>query len=470
MIPDSVKRAWERIAAKRQLNAFAEVYDEPAYEDGVSPEAPLYGVPVAVKDNICVKGKAVACASRVLQGFTAPYDAEAVSRLKKAGAVIIGRTNMDEFAMGSATETSIYGVSRCPYDASWVAGGSSGGSAAAVGAGLVPVALGSDTGGSVRLPSAFCGVLGLRPSYGLVSRRGLVAFCSTLDAIGISAASAKLCLETLACIAGEDKGDMTLDPKGISRVQSEAAALEKQWSGNGEAGYEFGGYLPVLAVPVEWEKEAQPSVKAYFNEAIQQLSRIFTVKTVSFPYFEDSLRVYDIISSAECYSNLARYDGIRYGASAGCGAWQENIETVRGLFGEEVRRRLEKGARILADSGAYEEASAKMLDIACCMNHILGNADFIVTPTAARLPFSPGALSNEEMRRCDIFTAPAALAKLPAASLPFPCQEPNNLGFLCGLHITGKRFADINLLRLAGDLENWQTERQMQEKNFTCGS
>ncbi|MCR5662458.1 MAG: Asp-tRNA(Asn)/Glu-tRNA(Gln) amidotransferase subunit GatA [bacterium] len=456
MIPDSVKSAWERIAARPELNAFAEVYDEPAYEEGVSLEAPLYGVPVAVKDNICVKGKAVTCASSVLQGFTSAYDAEAVARLKKAGAIIIGRANMDEFAMGSATETSVYGASRCPYDTRLVAGGSSGGSAAAVGAGLVPVALGSDTGGSVRLPSAFCGVLGLRPSYGLVSRRGLVAFSSTLDAIGISATSAMLCLKTLSCIVGEDKGDMTLDSKGISIVQNETGVLEKLWSGNNEADSFFGGSLPVLAVPAEWEREAQPSVKAYFNEAVKQLSQLFTVKTVSFPYYDEALRVYDAISSAECYSNLARYDGIRYGARACVGSWQENIKASRDLFGEEVKRRLEKGSRVLADSGAYEQACAKMLDISDYMNKILENADFILTPTAARMPFAPGALSVEEMRRCDIFTIPATLAKMPAISLPLPLRGADDYGFLCGLHITCKRFADINLLRLAGLLEKRQ--------------
>lgn len=452
MVPNNVERALELISANADLNAFAEVYGKPQYDEEVPVTALLYGMPVAVKDNICVKGQLCCCASRVLEGHRAAYDAEAVARLKKNGAFIVGRTNMDEFAMGSSTETSVYGAVRCPHNKRLVAGGSSGGSAAAVGAGLVPAALGSDTGGSVRLPSAFCGAIGLRPSYGLVSRRGLVAFCSSLDTIGISACSASVCLKVLFSIMGHDPGDMTIDAAAIEHVRTEAGSLLKLWTeceNNGIAnGDNNCNDRLCLAVPEEWEQFAEPEVKAYFYEALQALKEHFPVKTVCFPYYEEALEVYSIIASAECYSNLSRYDGIRYGARGSGEKWLDSINSVRELFGPEVKRRLEKGAHILASPGLFNKALKARKRISACLHALLEEADFLLTPTAPRLPFAPGALSDKEMKNCDIYAIPASLASLPAMSLPMFISHTAP-GTMCGLHLTAKRSEDAKLLFFA---------------------
>ena len=358
-VVDGVKTVFDQIEKKEdRVHAYLDLYKKEAYtrakqvEKGIADgtyTGPLAGVPIAVKDNICVQGKPATCASKILEGFEPQYQAEVIDRLEKAGMIIIGKTNMDEFAMGSTTETSAYGITRNPWNLEHVPGGSSGGSCAAVAAGEAYMALGSDTGGSIRQPSSFCGVTGLKPTYGTVSRYGLIAYASSLDQIGPVGKDVADCAALLQVIAGHDPKDST------SQKREDLNFMEAL---NGKiTGMKFG-------VPKEYLAEGiDPEVKAAFMEVLKTLTELgaivefFSVKTMEY-----MIPAYYIIASAEASSNLERFDGVKYGYRAkeyeGLHDMYKRSRTEG--FGEEVKRRIMLGSFVLS-SGYYDAYYLKAL-------------------------------------------------------------------------------------------------------------
>ncbi len=393
--------------------------DAPASGDGAPAAAgggPLAGVPVAVKDNVCTLGLPTTCASRILQGYRSPYEATAVRQLREAGARVLGKTNMDEFAMGSSTETGAFGATRNPVDRERVPGGSSGGSAAAVAGGVVPVALGSDTGGSVRQPASFCGVVGVKPTYGRVSRYGLVAFASSLDQIGVLANSVADAARTLEVVSGHDPRDAT-----------SARRPSPRWRSAREV--ELGGR--VVGLPAQYLGEGlDPAVRDAVRDAARALERGGAeLREISLPATEAAVPCYVLIASAEASSNLARFDGVRYGSRAtsdggGDPPVEELYRRTRGRgFGQEVRRRIMMGTYALS-AGHYEAYYLRARDLqrelARELREAFREVDALLTPTAPSLPFAPGERREDpyEMYRSDVFTAPASLAGVPAVSVP----------------------------------------------------
>ena len=367
---------------------------------------PLAGVPIAVKDNICTLGLATTCASRILAGYRSPYEATVVRRLRDAGAVIAGKTNLDEFAMGSSTETSALGPAHNPHDRARVPGGSSGGSAAAVAAGMVPCALGTDTGGSVRQPAAFCGVVGVRPTWGRVSRYGVVAFASSLDQVGVLARSVDDAAEVLRVIGGPDPFDATCTDAPVianARVATECT--------------------PVVGVPVEYfSGDLHPGVRAACERAIEALrSAGCTIREVSLPHTGLGVAVYTVIAAAEASTNLARFDGVRFGARRPDTDIYSGIRTAG--FGEEVRRRIVLGTYILSSSdGRRHHAAAqrvRQLITQDFLNAFANGVDVLFTPTTGTPAFGLGAArAPYDMYAEDALTAPASLAGVPAMSVP----------------------------------------------------
>ena len=347
---DGVKTVFSEIEKKEsRIHAYLDLYKKDAYarakqvEKGIAEgiyTGPLAGVPVAVKDNICVKGKKTTCASRILENFVPSYNAEVIDRLERAGMIVIGKTNMDEFAMGSTTETSAYGITRNPWNTEHVPGGSSGGSCAAVAAGETYLALGSDTGGSIRQPSSFCGVTGVKPTYGTVSRYGLIAYASSLDQIGPVGKNTADCAALLEVIAGRDPKDSTsLDRKDLDF----SGALNQKI-----AGMKFG-------IPKEYLAEGlDPEVKDAFMEALKILTQqgaiveFFSVNTMEY-----MIPAYYIIASAEASSNLERFDGVKYGYRAAeyDGLHDMYYQTRTEGFGEEVKRRIEE---VIKSNGGWD--------------------------------------------------------------------------------------------------------------------
>ena len=356
---DGVKTVFEQIEKQdSEVHAYLDTYKEEAYkraeevqkgiEDGTYT-SPLAGVPIAIKDNICINGKKTTCASKILENFVPQYNAEVIDRLEKAGLVIIGKTNMDEFAMGSTTETSAYGITRNPWNLEHVPGGSSGGSCAAVAAGETYLALGSDTGGSIRQPSSYCGVTGIKPTYGTVSRYGLVAYASSLDQIGPVGKDVSDCAALLEIIAGHDTKDST-------SMKREDLQFSKELTGDIK-GMKFG-------IPEEYLAEGlDPEVKASFMGVLDTLKELgaevefFSIKTMEY-----MIPAYYIIASAEASSNLERFDGVKYGFRA---AEYEGLhdmykKTRTAGFGEEVKRRIMLGSFVLS-SGYYDAYYLKAL-------------------------------------------------------------------------------------------------------------
>ena len=423
---------------------------------------PLAGVPVAVKDNLCTRDAPTTCSSRILEGWRPPYDATAVRRLRAAGAVIVGKTNLDEFAMGSSTESSAFGPTRNPHDLARVPGGSSGGSAAAVAAGFAPLALGSDTGGSVRQPAALCGAVGLKPTYGSVSRYGLVAFASSLDQIGPIAVTVADAAALFEVISGPDHMDSTcFDPSAL--VASAAAGGRTGGvGGNGAAGGPEApegveglriGILAELcggaggsgldAVGVEGVAD---DVAARTGEAVAALAAAgAVVEPVSVPSVVLGLSAYYLIAPAEASSNLARYDGVRYGLRVeGATAAEMNVNTRSAGFGAEVKRRIMLGTYVLS-AGYYDAFYAKALRARTLIRRELDEAyerfDLLVCPTAPTTAFELGAKTADPLAMYlnDVCTIPSNLAGHPAVSVPFGCGDD---GLPVGVQIMGPAGAE----------------------------
>ena len=411
----------------------------------------LAGIPIAIKDNICTDGIKTTCASKMLYDFIPPYDATVVKKLKEEDAIIIGKTNMDEFAMGSSTENSSFKKTRNPWDMNRVPGGSSGGSAAVVGSGMSPVSLGSDTGGSIRQPAAFCGVVGLKPTYGLVSRFGLIAFGSSLDQIGPFGKTVKDTALILEVIQGEDKLDST--------------SVKETFTKDYLATIEDGIKGMRIAIPNEFFKAGlDEEIAASIKESIEKLKLLGAiVQEISLPITEEGLSAYYIISSAEASSNLARFDGIRYGyRTKDFANLDELIEKTRSEgFGEEVKRRIMLGTYALSSGyydAYYNRAQKLRKKIKEEFNAVFKEYDLILSPTSPVLPFKIGEKNNNpvEMYLADIYTININLAGIPALSMPCGFSKD---GLPIGLQIIGSHYCEEKILRAAYSLE--------QELNLT---
>ncbi len=406
------------------------------------PLPPLAGVPVVVKDNICTKGLRTTCGSRMLADWLAPYDATVVERLEAAGALVVGKANMDEFAMGSSGETSAFGPALNPWNVRMVPGGSSSGSAAAVSAGMAPLALGSDTGGSVKQPAAFCGLVGLRPTYGRVSRYGLVAFASSLDQVGPIARNVDDCALLFSAISGEDPKDSTclkLPPEKEKLAPLEAKKLRvgllREQAGDG----------PDPAV-----REGVLRAAALLEDGGA------SVREVSLPHASYALAAYYVIAPAECSANLARYDGVRYGLSPGRLQGAERAEASRSLgFGEEVKRRILAGTFVLSAGyrdDFYNKAVSVRRAIAGDFEKAFKEVDLLLGPATPGPAFPLGERSGDPMRMylCDVFTIPPNLAGLPSLSLP--CGFASG-GLPVGAQLSGRTLGEPLLLQTAKFLE-----------------
>lgn len=413
---------------------------------------PLLGVPLAVKDVICVQGLPATCGSRILEDFVPPYSATVVEKLQAAGAVILGKTNTDEFAMGSSTENSAYFASHNPWDLSRVPGGSSGGSAAAVAAGLAVGALGSDTGGSVRQPASYCGVVGIKPTYGRVSRWGLVAFASSLDQIGCLARDVDDAALLLGAIAGYDPRDST---SMNVPVPDYSAAL-----GGGVQGLRIG-------VPREYFVEGmQPEVKQAVRAAIATLADLGAeIVEISLPHTDYALPVYYLIAPAEASANLARYDGMRYGLSVRSADLGETYGQTRGQgFGPEVKRRIMLGTYALS-AGYYDAYYLKAGKVRTLIrrdfDRALEQCEALVAPTVPTTAFRLGEKVDDplQMYLQDVLTLGPSLAGLPGLSMPCGFDDK---GLPIGLQIIGNAFDEATVLRVAHAYEqatDWHTRR-----------
>jgi aspartyl-tRNA(Asn)/glutamyl-tRNA(Gln) amidotransferase subunit A len=386
----------------------------------------LLGVPVAIKDNIATLHHPTTCGSRILAGYVSPYEATVVRRLREAGAVPFGKTNMDEFAMGSSTENSAYGPTRNPLAPDRVPGGSSGGSAAAVAAGIVPIALGSETGGSVRQPAAFCGVVGVKPTYGRVSRFGLVAFASSLDQVGVFGATVDDAARGLRAIAGHDPLDSTSAERAVPDYQrAHRTSVQGMVVGRPKE------YLP---------ESLDPRVRARVDVAFEHLRELGAeIRDVSLPHTGLAIPVYYIVAPAEASSNLARFDGVRYGLRVEGDGLKGMYEATRSAgFGREVTRRIMLGTYVLSAGyydAYYRKAQQVRTLIADDFTRVFASGvDVLLTPTTPTPAFPIGAISDPyEMYMSDIFTATANLAGVPAMSQP--------IGRVGGLPIGGQLLA-----------------------------
>jgi aspartyl-tRNA(Asn)/glutamyl-tRNA(Gln) amidotransferase subunit A len=403
----------------------------------------LYGMPVAVKDNICTLEFTTSCGSTILEGYRSPYDATAITKLKAAGALIAGKTNCDEFAMGSSTEHSAYGRVLHPLDKARVPGGSSGGSAALVAAGAVPAALGSDTGGSVRQPAAFCGVVGIKPTYGRVSRYGLVAFGSSLDQIGVFGRSVHDAARVLSVISGRDPRDSTCEDRDPLRLPNVPESLQ--------------GF--VIGLPKEYfPAELDPAVRRACDRAIRMMKELgAAVREVSLPHTPYAVPTYYVIAPAEASSNLARYDGVRYGPRFnGSEDLHSLYRTTRGQgFGPEVRRRILVGTYVLS-AGYYDAYYRRAQQMRALIAQDFRNAfdrgvDLLFTPTVPSPAFKAGEKLSDPiaMYMSDIFTVTANLAGLPAMSLPIGRVK----GLPIGGQLIGQAFLEDEMIEAAYALE-----------------
>lgn len=431
---DLVQRYLKEIELRnKELNAYIEVFDDVLDQARVADEkikngtaTLLTGIPIAVKDNILIKGKIASAASKILSNYVASYDATVISKLKNAGAVFLGRANMDDAAMGSSTETSYYGTSRNPHDTTRVPGGSSGGATAAVAANLALVALGSDTGGSIRQPAAFCGLVGLKPTYGSVSRHGLIAMASSLDVIGPITKNIEDAQIVFDFIKGKDSFDstsfdlapksFTLSPKplviGVPRAFTESEGIDK-------------------------------SVIDNFNNSMEKLKKMgYTIKDISLPTIGYSLAVYYILMPAEASTNLARFDGIKYGFHKSGVTLLDDYKLSRGEgFGKEVRRRILLGAHVLSSGyhdAYYNKAIAVRQLITDDLSKAFKEVDIIATPTTPSPAFKIGDKSNNplSMYLADIFTVSANIASVPAISVPSGFVETEGKQLPLGVQFT----------------------------------
>jgi aspartyl-tRNA(Asn)/glutamyl-tRNA(Gln) amidotransferase subunit A len=452
----------ERIAAvEEKVGAFLALREEAALaqaeavdrELAAGRSAPLAGIPLAVKDVICTRGVPTTCASRILEGFVPPYDAEVIRRLKAQGAVLLGKLNMDEFAMGSSTENSGFRTTRNPWDLERIPGGSSGGSAAAVAARMCLGALGSDTGGSIRQPASHCGVVGLKPTYGRVSRFGLVAFASSLDQIGPLARSVGDAAAILQAIAGHDPADSTSVPRPVPDYRAALAG--------GVAGLRIG-------IPREYaaSEGLDPEVAAAVEAAVATLEALGARRVpVSLPHTRYAVAVYYVIAPAEASSNLARYDGVKYGLRRdGAGDLLQTYRATRSTgFGAEVRRRIIIGTYCLS-AGYYDAYYGKASQVRTLIVEDFRRAfeacDLIACPVAPTPAFKIGEKADDPltMYLSDIFTIAANLAGIPAMSVP--CGF-SSAGLPIGLQLMGRPFDEESLIR-AGSAFERATEHHLR--------
>jgi aspartyl-tRNA(Asn)/glutamyl-tRNA(Gln) amidotransferase subunit A len=438
--------AWTEAAAGDELNAYlwrADGEDDAA----ISVERPCVA-PIAVKDIFCTEGVPTTAGSRILEGYRPPYTAAAVRRLIEAGAPILGKTNMDEFAMGSSNENSAYGPVLNPWDRTRVPGGSSGGSAAVVAGGLAPWSIGTDTGGSIRQPAALCGIVGLKPTYGAISRYGMIAFASSLDQCGPLTRDVSDAALLLAVMQGKDPCDST----SVGLQQAPRLPDREDLTGLR------------FAVPAELARDAiEPGVREVFEATLATIERLGgEITEVALPHAEHGISAYYVIAPAEASSNLARYDGVRYGMRADVeGDLIEMYESTRAQgFGPEVKRRIMLGTYALS-SGYYDayygQAQKVRTKIASDFTVAFAEVDFVVTPTSPSVAFGLGEKTDDPLAMYlnDLFTVPMSLAGIPAISIPAGLAEPKSGGpkLPVGFQIAAPAFGEQKLLEAAYALE-----------------
>ncbi len=441
-----IAREYEAKARADTCNIFREVFADIEAQALAAEEllksgkgTAITGVPVAIKDNILFAGHGAGASSKMLEHYTASYDSTAVHALRAAGAVIIGRTTMDEFAMGSSTENSAYGVTKNPIDETKVPGGSSGGSAAAVAAGLCVVSLGSDTGGSIRQPAAFCGVVGMLPTYGTVSRHGLIAMASSLDVIGPFAHTISDAQTLYDIISAYDVYDSTAVP---FETRTPVQAFKKR-----------------LAIPKGiWNDGVDPEVKANVEAMVGKLKNEgYTIDEIDLPHFAHALAVYYILMPAEVSSNLSRLDGVRYGDRMSNDSVLAMYEKTRGqLFGKEVQRRILLGTYVLSHGyydAYYNKAVAVRMVIRAELEKAFETYDAILTPTTPTPAFGIGEKANDPlaMYLSDLYTVPANIAQVPALSVP---SGTTASGLPLGIQVIGPQFGENVLFEIGKAIEH----------------
>ena len=429
-----------------EIHAYLEVWADSAREEAKAADKmiaagksqPLTGIPIAVKDNMLIEGRIVSAASKILENYRASYDATVISKLKAQGVVFLGRTNMDEFALGSSTENSAYGPTKNPHDTSRVPGGTSGGSAAAVAAGMALAALGSDTGGSIRQPAALCGVVGLKPTYGAVSRSGLIAAASSLDQIGTLAKNVNDAKILFDAIRGHDPMDSTSLPDDATPAKAERKTI---------------------GVPRNFLADLAPEMRAEFENTLQTLKdKGYTLVDVALPSLQYALAVYYIINPAEVSTNLARLDGIRYGLSVPADVIGEVYSKTRAAgFGAETRRRILVGTFVLSSGYAdayYRKARSVRELIRADFAKAFETVDAIVMPTTPSPAFKLGEKNNDPVSLYleDIFTVPVNLAGVPAISVPGGTVERDGKKLPVGFQIIGEWGGEQTLFAIGKDV------------------
>jgi aspartyl-tRNA(Asn)/glutamyl-tRNA(Gln) amidotransferase subunit A len=433
--------------------AQAEAADKLLAQGGSNTGRPLLGVPVAIKDVIAVKNQPLNCGSKILGKFISPYDATVIEKLRAAGAIVFGRLNMDEFAMGSSTENSAFGITRNPWDTARIPGGSSGGSAAAVAADETIAALGSDTGGSIRQPAALCGCVGLKPTYGRVSRYGLVAFASSLDQIGTFTKNIRDAATMLGVIGGHDTRDSTSVAQSVPNYNTALTGDIKGLKLGLPKEYMVGGL--------------DAEVKAAVDAAVKQFEELGgEIVEISLPHTDYAVATYYIIATAEASANLARFDGVRYGARVEGADPIELYGRTRGAgFGAEVKRRIILGTYVLS-SGYYDAYYLRAQKVRTLIRNdflkAFEKADAIVTPTSPTAAFKIGEKSDDplQMYLSDIFTISCNLAGICGVSIP--CGFTKNPRLPIGLQLLGKPFGEETILRVAHAYEQntpWHKEK-----------
>ena len=447
---DSIQQATDAISRLDEtIRSFCHV--PKSYQDKLSSTGDLAGVPIAIKDCICTADMPTTACSQILDGFVPPYNATVIQRLQNAGATVIGKTNMDEFAMGSSTENSCFGATRNPWNIDCVPGGSSGGSAAAIAAGMVPIALGTDTGGSIRQPASFCGITGLKPTYGRVSRLGLIAFASSLDQIGPMGRSAEDVALLLNVIAGHDPNDST----SSTRETEDFLAASRE-------------PLSQLKIGV-CRSQLSDGVDAPVVAAVEQAIRVFEdfgaeIRDIELPHEKYAVATYYIVAPCEASSNLSRYDGVRYTQRAASDDLATMYtQTRQQFFGDEVQRRVMLGTYALS-SGYYDQYYVKASKVRRLIKQDFDTAfeqvDIILGPTSPTTAFRIGELIDDpiQMYLADVFTVSANLAGIPAISIPCGFSD----GLPIGLQLQGPAFGESSLLQAAHTYQqntNWHLRR-----------